>query len=384
MQSAVIGSAAAALAPGLAYAQDGKPGTAGQAGYDVSSAAALPIPANGVAPAGTIDWHNHWVSPRAAALLANIDLTNAGPRIPGAPFPSAPHGNSTMLVSPDQRLEHLNAVNVDRQVISWATTSGWDAVLTPDQAKPVWTAFNEDLSELIGKHPEKFAGYAVYPTSDIDWGAEELERAYSQLGLIGSVVPVGAFATLEGLKAFTPIFDVTQKYKGIIYLHSGSGYHTVPGQVVLNTPPDDAPSERYNLEWSATYARGVVTLTQTDFLDKYPDVTIQVAMLGGQTPFLFNSLTTQPDGGAEAIRRLRRVYIDASTTTAPHTLDLAVRTIGADRILFGSDYGAVNSIAPIVSAVRASTLTPDEQQQVFVETGRKLFAEKGQPRTKSA
>ena len=380
IRSAVAGGAVAALAPVLAYGQTDNP--VKRDGYDAPASAPTAVAADGIAPAGTIDWHNHWVSPRSAALLAKIDLTNAGPRVPGAPFPSLPRGNSTMLTGIDQRLEHLAAVGVDRQVICWATTTGWDAVLTADQAKPVWSAFNEDLSDLTRRHPDKFSGYAVVPTSDIDWAAEELDRAYSQLGLIGAVLPVGALQTLEGAKALTPIFDVTEKYKGILYLHSGPAYHTVPGQTVLQTPLGDAPSQRYNLEWSATYARGVVTLTQTDFLDKYPNTIIHVAMLGGQTPFLFSALTTQqlPEGAPDPLQRLRRVYLDASTTTAPHTLDLAVRTIGADRILFGSDFGAVPSIAPIVSAVRHSTLTEQEQHQVFVDNGRILFAAKGQPR----
>jgi predicted TIM-barrel fold metal-dependent hydrolase len=280
-----------------------------------------------------------------------------------------------MLQDIPARLAHLDSVGIDHQVISWATTTGWDAVLTADQARPVWTAFNDDLASLVRQYPSRFSGYAAVTTADVDWSATELERAYTDLGLIGVVLPVGAFQTLDGLNAIAPIFDVTQKHKGIVFVHSGPAYPSIPGQTVLDTPVDDAPDLRFSLEWSATYARGIVTLTQTDFLNSYPDVTVQIAMLGGLGPFLFEALQTGNGATSNLRDSLRRIKLDASTSRGPHLLELAVASIGADHVLFGSDYGAVPNIAPVVDAVQRSRLTADEQHQIFVDNGRSLYAE---------
>ncbi len=388
VQSSITGAATAFAAPSLlreAHAAFPEKQDRIQDAKERSKETVVAPTTDGVAPRGTIDWHNHWISSRAADLLkkrADAGLPSA-PATPGrAPSSAIATGGvrplSSMYTPIDERLKHLDQFGVERQVICWATTMGLDAVLKPDEARTLWSVFNEDLAELVRAHPDRFSGYAVLPTSDIAWAAKELERAHRDLGLIGAVLPVGAFQTKEGAKHLTPIFEVAQKYKGHIYLHSGPAYPTIPGQRTLTTPPDDAPGTRYNFEWASSYARGVVTVTQTDFLAPYPDVTIQIAMLGGMTPFLFHTLQTKPlaEGATDPAVLLRRVYLDASTSGASHTLDLAVQSIGADRILFGSDYGATSSVSPVVSAIRRTPLKDAEFQQIFVDNGRKLLAAK--------
>ncbi|MGI4790234.1 MAG: hypothetical protein ACRYFS_15460 [Janthinobacterium lividum] len=106
---------------------------------------------------------------------------------------------------------------------------------------------------------------------------------HQDLGLIGAVLPVGAFQTLEGARRLAPIFEVVQNHGKPIYLHIGSASPEVPGQTVLDTPPDDAPALRAVLERSTSFALGA--LTQTGFLAPYPDVMVQIAMLGGSNAF---------------------------------------------------------------------------------------------------
>lgn len=377
--SAVAGLVGALAAPALAI--EAGPGPVGD-----GQAVQEPVGTDGFAPKGTIDWHNHWISPRAADILKGV---HAGPYVagglpgtgqgPSGQGPQAPRPMSTMLVTAEERIAHLDQTGVQRQVISWATTMGWDAVLKPEQAKPLWSAFNEDLSGLVKAHPDRLSGYAVVPTSDIGWAVKEIDRAYNDLGLIGVVLPVGAFQTLEGAKNLTPIFEVSQEHKGIVYIHSGPAYHTIPGQRPITTPASDIGRVRGRLEFPTTYGRGVITLTQTGFLDPYPDVTVQVAMLGGLSPLLLSVAAAQAEeeGLPSPIEKLRRIYLDASTSRYSGTLELAARTIGPDRILFGTDFGAVNNLAPIVSAVHGSGLSDREKQLVFVENGQKLFREKG-------
>jgi predicted TIM-barrel fold metal-dependent hydrolase len=380
IKSAMLGGAAALAAPHLI-----KGAFAAENGTSINTSASLPsVAPSGIAPNKTIDWHNHWISPgvieilkkRTTAPYATTDsngnlaiISNNGPGTPRALQPG--------FTDIDLRLQHIDQVGVNHQVISWATTMGWDAILTADDAKPIWSAFNNDLSELVKKYPDKFSGYAVLPTSDINWSATELERAYTSLGLIGAVLPVGAFQSLEAANLLQPIFEVAQLHKGHIYLHSGPASPSIPGQITLHTPADDTPDTRYEFEWASTYARGATTLTQTDFLEPYPDVTVQIAMLGGFTPFLaaISEVTPPKNGAPDPIQRLRRVYLDSSTARAPHTLDLAVETIGADRILFGSDF-PIATIDKSVVAVRGARISEKEKQQVFVETGSKLFEQK--------
>jgi predicted TIM-barrel fold metal-dependent hydrolase len=386
LKTAIAGGAAAVLTPSALSA-------ASQAPYAPAQASAgwpapgSPILEDGVAPAHTIDWHNHWMSARVVDLLRKHDADHpdaangyaAGIAGSGLPAPAAPGPGSNFTISIDRRIEHLQKTGVERQVISWPTTLGWDAVLSPGEARTIWTAFNDDLAALVREHPAHCSGYSIVPTSDVEWAAGEAERGFRDLGLIGVTLPVGGFQTLEGAKRLSPILEVIQRHKGILYLHTGPAHPTIPGQRISDASPDRSSTGRGRLAAPATFARGAVTLTQTGYLDPYPDVTVQIAMLGGLTSFLFalSHLNTTADGAPDPIERLRRVYLDASTARVAHTLELAVATIGADRILFGTDYGAGPRIDPIVAAVHGAALTEREKALIFVENGRRLFAATG-------
>jgi len=372
VQTSVAGLAATFVAPSLIHAA-----AAGQPD------AVRNQTAEGVAPPRTIDWHNHWFPARVVDILKK---RTAPPRIQeGAtgeltfisgldtlrqPLPLAP-----AFTDVEARLRHLDKVKVDHQVISWPTTLGADALLTAEEAKPLWSAYNEDLSKLVKSHPDRFSGFAVLPTSDIPWAVVEFERSLTELGLIGATLPVGAFQTLEGAKHLTPIFEVAQKHRSHIYLHTGPASPGIPGQRQLVSTAGDAPGIRANFETANTFAQAAITLTQTGFLDLYPDVTVQIAMMGGLTPFLASWLQLRPaaPGEVDPIKLLRRVYLDASTSRSPGAIDFAVRTIGADRILFGSDFPIVTS-DKVISAINGSTLTAEEKKTVFVDNGQALLA----------
>ena len=137
-------------------------------------------------------------------------------------------------------------------------------------------------------------GLATLPTANVAWAAEELERAHTELGLIGAVLPLDAFVTLAGARALAPIFAVSAeasqphlraprrgraRHPGTVALESGA---TQP--VASGSPPPGAPPRRRR----ATTCRRArsssrrrisrpasITLALTDFLDAYPDVSVR-------------------------------------------------------------------------------------------------------------
>src|SRR5580704_2006026 len=163
---------------------------------------------------GLFDLHNHWISPGAFEILSTKTVgvryvTNEkGERNlvrPGAPAsaqgprPSGPRGTQ-MFDGAEVRISHLDQHGVQRQLISWPTTSNVDPDLTAEEARLLWATYNDDLSGLIRKNPSRFSGVAALSTLDIEWSAGELARAHEKLDLIGGVLPVNGFATLEGAR----------------------------------------------------------------------------------------------------------------------------------------------------------------------------------------
>lgn len=337
-----------------------------------------------------IDWHAHWFSPR---LVERLRLRAAAPRIHEdaegrTVFTTGLPGSVGVLpvtpgfVSVDERLGHMDRHGVDRQLLSWPTTLGTDALLPTADAKLLWRDYNDDLGSLVAERPDRFLAVAALPTGDPEWAAAELDRAHRELGLIGAVLPVGAFFSLEGARHLTPIFEVAQRHRSHIYLHTGPASAGIPGQLRIPPPgPGEPARPRWLLDSYSHFAGGVFTLAFTDFLDPWPDVTVQVAMLGGATAFLAEGVDAMARGGspefpklADPRAALRRLYYDAGVVgRGARTLSFSVEALGADRILFGSDY-PLPGADTAYRALAEADLSDGERRQILSTNGEALLA----------
>src|SRR6185503_1048577 len=237
--------------------------------------------------------------------------------------------------------------------------AAFDGALTPDEARPLWRGQNENVAAVVKKHPARFSGLATLPTANTAWAAEELERAHGD-GLIGAVLPLDAFVTLAGARSLAPIFAVAQKRRSHIYVHRGAAAPGVPGQhpeagatnsyfglpgqgggnAAAAAEPGDNAQARTLLITAAHLATGVITLALTDFLDQYPDVTVQVAMMGGAISYVSEQIQMAAEEAGKPVpaKRFKSVYLDTGQSgRGPRGIAMAAKVFGADRILFGSD-----------------------------------------------
>jgi predicted TIM-barrel fold metal-dependent hydrolase len=337
-----------------------------------------------------VDWHSHFVSnaemkffagrPRAPRLVPGTAGTS---RLDNVDTASAAGGISDFSPSDiAARIRHLDKNGIQRQLLTHTVALGLDATLPIEQLKPLFRAFNDELAGVIHQHPDRFLGVAALPTADPRWAAEELVRAHRDLGFIGGSLPLNAFATLEGARTLAPLFAAAQQHRSHFFVHRGPANSRVPGQPAVIIP-QDTEYARWALISNSHLAAGGITLGLTDFLDPYPDVTVQVIMLSGFLPYLIDSIVpaAQKAGVKDPLQRLRRLYIDPGpySRIADWVL-LAASKLGADRILFGSDYGVGGGdrgdIAPALDTLNHA-LTPEQRQLVYIDNSRALLKLKG-------
>ncbi|MCX6953515.1 MAG: amidohydrolase family protein [Verrucomicrobia bacterium] len=392
LHTAALGAAAGSLLPSTLTA---------------ASIPAQPSPAF-VPPKGEIvDWHTHWLGPTVVKLLSE---RKTGPRYfinakgerfaltkgEAAPAPDAkPVATHTYDIA--ERLRHLDEVGVRKQLLGVVAPS-YDTVLSPEEARPLWRAQNDDLAELVRKHPTRFFALATLPTARPDWAAEELERAHRDLGFIGATLPLDAFISLESARHLTPIFKVAQKFGSHLYIHRGAAatpgavpevgatnaYFGLPTTRQPNGELPDLPGDhawaRSTLITSTHLAAGAITLALTDLLDPYPDVTVQHTMIGGSIAQVIEAVEqrTERAGQRNPRERLRRIYLDTGATgRGPRGIALAAKVFGADRILFGSDYGPWPTIQPFVEGVASAEISADEKRLIYSGNGQAILKARG-------
>jgi len=363
---------------------------AGTATVVACSARWLPAAAAEAHPV-LVDWHSHYVSDVELNFLA---ARTAAPRLIRNDDGSASIDNlatasgaglafnGVARSSIETRLRQLDANGVKRQLLSQTIPLGFDATLPIEDQRILYRAYNDELAQVLARHPDRFLAVAALPSADPQWAAHELRRAQRELGFIGGSLPLNAFISLKSAQTLAPMFAEAQRLGSHFLIHRGPASALLPDQPPVVIPGDTAFA-RWGLINGYHLTSGGITLGLTDFLDPYPDVSVEIVMLAGYLPHLLDSWIDagRDNGIADPLARLRRLYLD----TGPYSRNgewvaQAIRKLGADRILFGTDYGVGGGergeIGPSIATLN-SVLTQQERRRIYVENSLDLLKSKG-------
>jgi len=288
---------------------------------------------------GAIDFHCHWVPEALAeALRARteppmIRVTDGVERIIvyRELLPLLDD-----LIDMDQRLAFMDANSVDIQVLSFPGLFGVDS-LPADEAAPLLDIFNEALAAEIPVRNHRLAGMAALPIADMDLCVQELQKGMTERGFIGAIVPANGFVNRQAAAYFEPLLAEANRLGAHLFIHPGP----MPGATGESAnEADNAALRHIVLNVQALLSEVTMTVTMTDLLDPYPDLTVQVANLGGTMPFIIERLDhvverRQPDAPLPS-SRMNRIYVDTSSFDT-QGIEAAARVFGPERVLFGSD-----------------------------------------------
>jgi predicted TIM-barrel fold metal-dependent hydrolase len=396
----MTGNSAERGAEGRRQPMDRREFLAGSVAAVATAAAATTVTARWSAAAGVeassprvlVDWHSHFVSNaemklfasrhEAPRLLTGPDGVTRLDNVDTASAAAAGHPSEFSASDIPARIRHLDKNGIQRQLLTHTVALGLDYSVPLPGLRPLFRAFNDELAGVVRQYPDRFLAVAALPSADPQWAAQELTRAHHELGFIGGSLPLNAFATLEGARTLAPLFATAQGLRSHFFVHRGPASSLVPGQPPI-VIPGDTGFARWTLISNAHLASGAITLGLTDFLDPYPDVSVQIVMLAGFLPYLIDSIVpaAQSAGIKDPLAKLRRLYVDPGPySRIGDWVELAVSKLGADRILFGSDYGVNGGtrgdIGPALETLDR-TLTPAQRQLIYVDNSRALLKAKG-------
>lgn len=325
-----------------------------------------------------IDCHAHWIPPAVADALRR---RHAAPRIVGTPEGErffTYQGNrrfDAALGDLDARRSLMRRHGVAMQLLSLAGLFGMDC-LPVEESAPLVRAFNNAVIEAQRAFPDEFAGLAALPLADIGLACSELERVCAE-GMRGAILPADGFRTLAGAARFAPLFDVGERLRRHFFVHPGPIEPPVEVQV-RDVRDDSAWQRRIVLDTQARLSEVMVTLNLSGYLDPYPNVTVQVANLGGTIPFLLERMDEvareQPDNDLPPpSMRTRRCYVDTASF-GPRGIEMAVACFGADRVIFGTDCPIFDT-ARMLKSLAESRLDTKTREQVCFRNVHELFVD---------
>ncbi len=204
------------------------------------------------------------------------------------------------------------------------------------QARSLARACNEYSARLVGDHPECFGGFAILPMPDVTGSLTEMAYALDTLALDGVVLMTShGDGRYLGDASLDPVLEELDRRSAVVFVHptlppNPSSSITIPG---------------FATEFVFDTSRAIANLVWTGAAERFGNIRFIFAHAGGTAPYLawrWALLDTSPQMRERAphgfLHYLRRFYYDTALSGSEYALSALTKLVGADRILYGSDY----------------------------------------------
>jgi 5-carboxyvanillate decarboxylase len=272
-----------------------------------------------------------------------------------------------------QRLAEMDANGVDMHLLSLITPGV--QMFDRDTAVELARLSNDRMSEMIRRHPTRFAGLACFTPQDPVAAAKEMERSIKTLKLNGFLVNSHTDNLYLDDERFWPILEAAEALDAPLYIHP-------------RAPSDGmaAPFRDYRMEgaiwgYGAETGTHAVRLMLSGVLDRFPRIRIVLGHMGEALPFWLWRLDYMASPGSRAALRnklkpseylQRNFAITTSGLDDPLALRFAIEKIGIDRVMWAIDYPFQNTPAS-VAFIESATLSDSEREQVTHGNAERIF-----------
>jgi len=238
------------------------------------------------------------------------------------------------------RLEAMDEAGIDIAVLS-PTVPGVQA--EPDEGKAIDLArrVNDALAEQIRKRPDRYAGFASLPLQSPTAAATELRRAIRDLGFTGAMVNGHTLGRYLDDESFAPVWAESEQLGVPIYLHP--------------TNPVDAPAmfagrpeiHGATWAWTAEAASHALRMVFGGTFQRHPRAQLILGHMGETLPFLLWRLDSRaelraggklPEGQWPSQILRKHLWVTTSGVCDHAALELTLRNLGTDRVMFSVDY----------------------------------------------
>jgi len=205
------------------------------------------------------------------------------------------------LATADELIANMDKEGVDISVI---VNLGWTT-------HELCVETNDYILESIARYPKRLIGFCTVQPNSYEAALAEIERcAEGGIRGVGEMRPDMQLFDFRDEEVMEPFIEVMRKHKLILLTHSSEPVgHDYPGKGSIT------PEVLYPL------------------ITRFPDITVVCAHWGGGLPFY----ALMP----EVKRAMSKVFFDTAASPYLYTSQIynqVTQLIGADKILFGSDY----------------------------------------------
>jgi aminocarboxymuconate-semialdehyde decarboxylase len=234
------------------------------------------------------------------------------------------------------KLRLMDEDGIDAAVMSpTPTLFAWD---DPDEATYLARLVNDAEAGLARDGGERLRAMAAVPMNVPERAAEELRRAAEELGAIGVLIGTSVGETMLDDPVLDPFFAAAAELRMPVMLHPYISMVRAPYPGLGSHHLSNVVGNPYETTLAAS------RLITGGTLDRHPALRVQLSHGGGYFPYtlgrLDHAFDVRDETRADIDRRpseyLEHFVFDTIVYTEG-ALDFLLRTVGAKRVVFGTD-----------------------------------------------
>ena len=239
------------------------------------------------------------------------------------------------LTTTDELIASMDKAGVD---ISVVLNIGWTT-------HELCVETNDYILESIARYPERLIGFCSVQPQSYEAALDEIERcAKGGIRGVGEIRPDMQLFDLWDEGVMEPFISTVRKHKLMLLSHASEPVgHIYPGKGAI-TPEVLYP-----------------------FITSYPDLTIILAHWGGGLPFY----ALMP----EVRQAMKNVFFDTAASPllySPQIYEQVVQLVGAERILFGSDYPLLEQ-GQVLKDITSLNLSEEAKNLILAGNAQRLL-----------
>ncbi len=267
------------------------------------------------------------------------------------------------MCDPEARIKTMADSDIDMQVLS-APPSLMYYDIDIESSLAFARKMNDNIANIVRCYPKYFQGMASVPLQDPKIAADELDRAINELGLKG----VEILSNINGMQLdwseLAPFFGKVEKLGVPIFIH----------------PYNVAGLDRMKKYYLANFvgnpvdtALAAAHLIFGGVLDRYPGLKICLSHAGGILPYIIgrwdHGYNVRPEAKME-IHRLPSSYLQSfyfdTITHSTTALEYLIASMGADRVILGTDYPFdMADEYPVKSVSKVTELSKEDRSLIL-------------------
>jgi len=245
------------------------------------------------------------------------------------------------IATADELIASMDKAGVDISVIA---NIGWTT-------HELCVETNDYIIESVSRYPQRLVGFCAVQPNSPQAAVAEIERC-AQAGIrgVGEMRPDIQLFDPSDEVVMAPLVEVLKKHQLILLTHASEPVgHDYPGK------------------------GGITPDILYPFIASFPDLTIVCAHWGGGLPFY----ALMP----EVKQAMSNVYFDTAASPflyTPEVYNQVIQLVGADKILFGSDYPLLAQ-RRLLEEIKELDLPEEIKELILSGNAQRLLDIKGKP-----